>query len=105
MSGEFGEPWVKHHVANLRPREPLAIAIRNRLAPADGFSGVEIDRIIACVNALAGIEDPEAFVREAKARAVLEQQAAADGRQLNPGMLDYLTGVQIARLAAEWKPE
>ena len=24
-------------------------------------------RIVACVNALAGIEDPEAFVKEAKA--------------------------------------
>jgi hypothetical protein len=25
------------------------------------------ERIVACVNALAGIEDPEAFVKEAKA--------------------------------------
>lgn len=25
------------------------------------------DRIVACVNALAGIEDPEAFVQQAKA--------------------------------------
>lgn len=51
----------------------------NNLPVADTFGDFpegDAQRIVLCVNALAGIEDPEAFVRMAHAHAILANEAS-----------------------------
>ncbi len=74
--GQFGEPWGTGEVTCLGGGEncygaiygadgqPLLRACKH----GDGIWGsdVAIARLIACVNAMAGIPDPAAFVVEAR---------------------------------------
>ncbi len=58
--GDYGEPWER------RSSDSTVRAYGGQLMTAK--SGNEsTDRIVDCVNALAGIKDPQAFVEAAKA--------------------------------------
>jgi hypothetical protein len=74
MSGanDYGEPWN-----NLREEcEHCGVAIRDRDSSFDSDSE---DRAIACVNALQGIADPEAFVKAAdRVRALADSTNTDD---------------------------
>lgn len=73
MAGKFGEPWESDIAEQLADCPPTY-----RIFASDGGTYEEGDfiaetasrkidaRIIACVNALAGVEDPEAFVQAAR---------------------------------------
>lgn len=81
---DFGEPW---HSAEHDGQFWIVSNARDQKAgPFEGYPPMH--RAIACVNALAGIPDPERFVLEAKAFEVLERKAKADGRRLIPGIRD-----------------
>ena len=68
----YPEPWIFIHNSHYYEIESegwsVADVFGNSCHPAgEGAAGPTAERIVACVNALAGIEDPEAFVKEAKA--------------------------------------
>ena len=55
---DYGEPWDR---SNDEFNEPV-ISDRNVIPKAECYDEKEADRIISCVNACAGIEDPERVV-------------------------------------------
>ena len=59
MSGkaEYGEPWAMEHG---RVETPRAEIVTYPGTPGQG------DRIVACVNALSGISDPERFMEDVR---------------------------------------
>ena len=97
------EPWVRG-----RDREaeclfqdgemmPLVLADPSRTMTASEVDGM-LDRIVACVDALAGIEDPAGFVAAAKRLTLgviaADAQAEAD---VDLGESEQVTGLDLLR--------
>lgn len=79
--GDFGEPWTESGgVVVNRHGETVFVSFAK-----------ELPRAALCTSALAGISDPERFVREAKAALVMTRGASI-----------WQHPEEIARLAAEW---
>lgn len=74
--GKYGEPWVKscmygrYKEQNIRDRA-------GRLIEVD-IDPDRVDRIVACVNAFSGVDDPEAFM--AAVREVMTWEVSPLGR-------------------------
>jgi hypothetical protein len=85
---KYGEPWrmgtssgaIVTDDRSVRTPYPVSVETPEQADAAERrfYGGICIgesfpthlaERVIACVNALAGIDDPEAFVRSAKGRA------------------------------------
>ena len=83
MSKHTPEPWIwigTDEDKTLTSPTANYVIIAGTCSNDDGTVGLYInqanaDRIVACVNALAGIDDPAAFVEAAK--AVVEQYESA----------------------------
>jgi hypothetical protein len=67
------EPWEVDTVEDGPSGDVIARGMRqvggsgiNKGIEIEMFEEADADRIVACVNAMAGIEDPEEFVRTAK---------------------------------------
>ena len=68
------EPWTRHIEDTELPlggssvKGPVGIVDANREAVVPDTpwcpTGYDMERIVACVNALAGVQDPAAFMRE-----------------------------------------
>ena len=72
-----GEPW--HYVGTARDGEDDSHVYDRRqryVAEFRGEGGDEVRRAISCVNSLAGIADPDAFVKAADAMDALLEQIA-----------------------------
>lgn len=63
MKNKYGEPWVVDREADMIG---LAVRTQRGLVEPTEDAPEYTSRIIACVNAMAGVEDPAAFVKEAK---------------------------------------
>jgi hypothetical protein len=68
----YPEPWNfihNSHYYEIQSEDRNVISVFGNEHHSAGIGACEATaaRIVACVNALAGIEDPEAFVKEAKA--------------------------------------
>jgi hypothetical protein len=63
------EPWSQSDTwVFAADREFIAVAFGHKqFTNGRANANANAERIVACVNALAGIDDPEAFVKEAKA--------------------------------------
>ena len=70
------EPWEAFHYGEHDTLISYCVA-------SGGFAGKEdAERAVACVNAMQGIEDPAAFVAEAKAREALFRFSRQDWRDV-----------------------
>jgi len=90
----YGEPWRLKHNRFRRgdetfPEKGDACLLVDADGKAVDISEYEdqyrtdaMDRIVACVNAMQGIEDPAAFVAEAKAREALFRFSRQDWRDV-----------------------
>jgi hypothetical protein len=107
---DFGEPWQiirmngRLHVffASARPGDRVGVVS----GPIEQMDSVWLNRAETCANALAGIEDPAAFVERAKAMQGMLRECeqflvnAGGNRLAGPAAL-------IARIQAnrEWTPD
>jgi len=80
------EPWTFKGFEDISRKEPtwLTIVFDADGMPLDGLfdQRPNTERIVACVNAMQGIEDPAAFVAEAKAREALFRFSRQDWRDV-----------------------
>lgn len=92
---KYGEPWsaarVSENVCDIhedpKPGCPSLIA--------EDVDGDHADRIVRCVNALAGIEDPEQFMKDV--RMLLDQDHFALFEKLDAARLRLIAALAKVR--------
>ena len=105
---DFGEPWnlvaVEEWGLCLTERGHAIIAYAPQSSP---WQRRDLERARTCVTALAGINDPAAFVERAKAAEVLLRRAKLWPHVEGQGasILSTLDNGDVSYLASEWKPE
>ena len=97
------EPWVRGQDREAEclfqdgEMTPLVLADPSRIMTASEVDGM-LDRIVACVDALAGIEDPAGFVAAARrlTLGVLAAGAQAEA-DVDLGESEQVTGLDLLR--------
>jgi hypothetical protein len=115
MSKHTKEPWaiggeesVMPHTCNMQivghieTGEPFVLAAFNY-----NFPDISVDaaaRAVACVNAMAGIDDPEAFVKRAKRIEAAARQIVNLSTARSDGGCDFIGNTTTLRTALETNP-
>lgn len=96
------EPW--HTRGSLAGTDVVHVSTDKRGRVGCFYDEADASRAVACVNALAGIPDPAAFVaRAAKLEAALEWYAQNDDTNETEGNAYWLEGRELAREALNAK--